>query len=148
MSFYHGDFQQRFSEGNREATRNCKEDVEYVSGVQQASPSDRYHAILRTLCFMVTDGDADYLRRLRESQVKGAFSYYNHFYWIMLTVAFRGLREIRQGYYVCEVCRKETTRPEVHHWTYDNCGKEFAHLEDLGLLCTECHEKQPRNMMF
>ena len=31
---------------------------------------------------------------------------------------------------------------EVHHKTYINKGNELEHLDDLILLCSECHKKE------
>lgn len=31
---------------------------------------------------------------------------------------------------------------EVHHKTYKNKGNELEHLEDLILLCSECHKNE------
>lgn len=43
--------------------------------------------------------------------------------------------------YTCEKCNKQFNPVHlvVHHKTYDHLGSELQHLEDMQLLCTDCH---------
>lgn len=50
-------------------------------------------------------------------------------------------RKLKQSGYQCERCKREDTL-QVHHKTYERRGKEK--LEDLEVLCDECHEKEGR----
>ena len=46
---------------------------------------------------------------------------------------------------MCQMCGDERrTRLEVHHRRYEHHGHEDLHLEDLILLCDECHEDVTR----
>jgi 5-methylcytosine-specific restriction endonuclease McrA len=42
--------------------------------------------------------------------------------------------------YKCELCNSNGSLA-VHHKTYENHGLEVYHLEDLVVLCKDCHEK-------
>lgn len=57
-----------------------------------------------------------------------------HYWWIIrnYVVALRG--------YQCEekYCR-DSVRLNVHHKTYEHRGEEYAHLDDLEVLCELCH---------
>jgi 5-methylcytosine-specific restriction endonuclease McrA len=45
----------------------------------------------------------------------------------------------------CEKC-DSTINLIVHHKTYVNLFNEFQHLDDLTLLCKECHKKNHKNI--
>lgn len=45
-----------------------------------------------------------------------------------------------QANYKCELCNG-STKLNVHHKSYDNHGDEYHHLEDLIVLCSDCHAK-------
>ena len=56
-------------------------------------------------------------------------------YWWMVrnfVVATRGAR-------CCKCGESWLVRINVHHRTYEHRGEEFDHLEDLDVLCEECH---------
>lgn len=139
MSVWHGDFSQRFSNARPLAARKYIEIQGDGFDSRSWSKVDRCHLDLLTLSFAVTDKDADYLCRLSKFDYDGPNGYLRHIYWIYLSDAFRGLRQLSNGRYRCEICNKEVIQTEVHHWSYDNCGREYVHLEDLGLLCKRCH---------
>jgi hypothetical protein len=41
----------------------------------------------------------------------------------------------------CSLCTEPMAGPlEVHHRTYEHRGSEWIHLEDLTVLCRECHQ--------
>jgi hypothetical protein len=40
----------------------------------------------------------------------------------------------------CRRCRATRVRLDVHHITYEHQGDELNHLEDLVVLCRNCHE--------
>lgn len=46
----------------------------------------------------------------------------------------------KKNKYKCVLCG-ESYGLNVHHKTYENHGAEHLHLDDLTLLCSECHEK-------
>ena len=50
-------------------------------------------------------------------------------------------QRIRARDRVCVKC-ESILYLEVHHKTYKNKGNELEHLEDLVLLCAECHQKE------
>lgn len=39
----------------------------------------------------------------------------------------------------CQRCRKPDRQIDVHHSRYLNRGEEYRHLDDLKILCHECH---------
>lgn len=45
-----------------------------------------------------------------------------------------------QAKYKCQLCNSNGTL-HVHHKTYEHHGDEHNHLEDLIVLCKQCHEK-------
>ncbi len=45
-----------------------------------------------------------------------------------------------QANYKCELCNNNT-HLNVHHKSYNNHGDEYHHLEDLIVLCSDCHSK-------
>ena len=57
-------------------------------------------------------------------------------YWrYVRTLMFRN-RGRHRG---CTRCGTTKERLDVHHKTYDHQGDELNHLEDLTILCAECH---------
>lgn len=56
--------------------------------------------------------------------------------WRLLRSAILEMRGNR-----CELCGKEKSTLNVHHKTYDNLYHEYDHLDDLIVLCKECHSK-------
>ncbi len=46
-----------------------------------------------------------------------------------------------RGRYHCTMCTRRDLPVDVHHKTYEHYGDELNHLEDLTLLCRECHQK-------
>lgn len=57
-------------------------------------------------------------------------------YWIILREYLFVLRGHK-----CQVCEKDGVL-NVHHLSYDHRGIEYKHLDDLIILCKECHEAQ------
>jgi hypothetical protein len=57
-------------------------------------------------------------------------------YWWVLGRYIRLLHGDR-----CDHCRSVFSL-QVHHHTYVHVGSEYRHLEDLGLLCDDCHKAQ------
>jgi len=53
--------------------------------------------------------------------------------------AVSGYKRYKAGY-KCELCNSNGSLA-VHHKTYENHGLEVYHLEDLVVLCKDCHEK-------
>lgn len=49
-------------------------------------------------------------------------------------------RVIKKFKYACALCNSKKNI-HVHHRTYENLGKENLNLEDLIVLCSECHAK-------
>ena len=47
----------------------------------------------------------------------------------------------RKARYKCQLCGKTNTMLNVHHKTYENKGKEINNLDDLIVLCKNCHQK-------
>jgi transposase-like protein len=47
-------------------------------------------------------------------------------------------KKLREAKYKCAVCNSKLEL-NVHHKTYSNHGKEHANLDDLVVLCSECH---------
>ena len=43
--------------------------------------------------------------------------------------------------YNCQLCGKKTKIPNIHHNTYEHHGREMEYLDDLIVLCPECHKK-------
>lgn len=41
----------------------------------------------------------------------------------------------------CQLCGAKTKTPNIHHNTYLHHGREMEYLEDLIVLCPECHKK-------
>ena len=86
--------------------------------------------------------------------------------WIILPILFvRGIMDsaklrtmdylkfLKTGYWLavstyvkerrpwCALCCEPTAGPlEVHHRTYEHRGSEWQHLDDLTVLCHDCHE--------
>src|SRR5512142_1532223 len=48
--------------------------------------------------------------------------------------------------YTCEKCDRvlPDTKLEVHHKAYEHLGAEYCNLQDLLVVCRECHEKLTR----
>jgi HNH endonuclease len=47
----------------------------------------------------------------------------------------------------CQRCGRQHSayhRLEVHHNNYFHRGSEWRHMEDLEVLCRDCHEQEPR----
>jgi hypothetical protein len=56
-------------------------------------------------------------------------------YWLAVS------NHVREKYPWCVLCVEPLTRPlEVHHRTYAHKGSEWLHLDDLSVLCHECHD--------
>ena len=48
---------------------------------------------------------------------------------------------LKTEYPWCALCTEPLAGPlEVHHRTYKHRGSEWEHLEDLAVLCHECHD--------
>jgi 5-methylcytosine-specific restriction endonuclease McrA len=47
--------------------------------------------------------------------------------------------KIKQSGCKCQVCGKKDTELHVHHNSYEHHGDEANHLEDLVVLCKNCH---------
>lgn len=45
--------------------------------------------------------------------------------------------------YTCEMCEEQSNPAHlvVHHCTYAHLGSEFDHLDEVTVLCTDCHLK-------
>jgi hypothetical protein len=56
-------------------------------------------------------------------------------YWRILGNYLRAIHRNR-----CERCGRRYGL-QVHHCSYDHVGAEYRHLEELALLCNECHIK-------
>ncbi len=95
---------------------------------QDSTPKDRYLAICR---YMNLDEGA-YAEKLRNMP-------YAEFlitpYWKVVRQ-----RKLHLSGYRCELCSAKNGL-NVHHKTYDNHGVEHDHMEDLIVLCLECHAK-------
>lgn len=143
MSYWHKDFLSRFSASHPLAMNELRKHRENLDP-SSLSENDRGYLTMLALCFTVTNHDADYLRRLSINNYNGHLGYLDHIYWLYFSEAFRKIRKLTNGFYRCEFCGREVSESEteIHHLTYDNCGREYVHQEDVKLLCKSCHRRQ------
>lgn len=92
---------------------------------QYAPLSERFGAIARWF----TDADYRRLRALPYKQFLGSD------YWDCV----RKYR-MHQAGFACELCSAKG-QLNVHHKTYEHHGAEHQFLEDLTVLCRDCHAK-------
>jgi 5-methylcytosine-specific restriction endonuclease McrA len=59
------------------------------------------------------------------------------FYWRAVKAYFLSF----MGAY-CRECRRKGIPLDVHHTSYEHHGNEHRNLEDLKVLCRECHGKR------
>ena len=48
---------------------------------------------------------------------------------------------LRKAQYRCSMCGKDKIQLHVHHNNYEHRGEEENHLEDIIVICFECHAK-------
>ena len=60
----------------------------------------------------------------------------NTYYWDIVRKY-----KLVKGNYSCELCNTKGTVLNVHHKTYEHRGEEYRYLEDLIVLCSDCHGK-------
>lgn len=85
---------------------------------------------LQALKFIFTYEDCEKLQKLSYED------FLNTKYWDLV----RRYKLKRSGF-KCELCNSNGKTLNVHHKTYDNHGMEHDNLEDLIVLCRNCHEK-------
>ena len=56
-------------------------------------------------------------------------------------------KKLKQADYKCQLCGK-TERLNVHHRCYDNRGNEIHHMNDLIVLCEDCHHNYHKNKTY
>ena len=49
-------------------------------------------------------------------------------------------KKLKDAHNKCQICGSKKSL-NVHHNSYANHGQEYKHLEDLVVLCSECHKK-------
>jgi len=96
-----------------------------IKGEQKVSPAKRFHLMTSILSQASID-------RLKGMDYQDFLS---TFYWEIV----RKYKMVRAGY-KCELCNENGVL-HVHHKTYEHHGEEHSHLEDLIVLCKDCHAK-------
>lgn len=68
--------------------------------------------------------------------------FYLHYDLFLLTPYWKTIKSImRQKYNCCQKCGSKS-KLHVHHLTYEHHFYEHLFLDDLNMLCKECHEKE------
>ena len=99
-----------------------------VRGDIKATPAKRYWALVE----LIRNEDEDHDSVLRAMPYRDFLS---SIYWgIIRDYA------LYRAKYSCALCHK-THGLQVHHRTYEHRGSEYNHLEDLIVLCGNCHAK-------
>lgn len=80
-------------------------------------------------------------------EVKGYTYFLNTLYWKIVTDKVK-----KMGKYICKGCGESEqlngAKLRTHHLTYDNHCREHLHMEDLLLVCSDCHTKIHRDDAF
>lgn len=82
------------------------------------------------LNLIIRNQEADELKELKY------YEFLNTKYWDVVR-----RYKLKRSKYKCELCNAKGATLNVHHKTYKNHGFEHNHLEDLVVLCRECHAK-------
>lgn len=111
---------------NTEQARNQQEnELAIIRGEKKATAAKRYWSLLRYIQVIETE-------KLKELPYR---EFLNTIYWSIV----RNYVVYRRGYR-CELCGGHQNL-NVHHKTYENHGAEHSNLNDLILLCHNCHAK-------
>ncbi len=111
---------------NKEQARNQRDDEwAIIRGEKKATAAKRYWTLLRYV-------QVSEIQKLQELPYR---EFLNTIYWSIV----RNYVVYRRGYR-CELCGKNQNL-NVHHKTYENHGSEHSNLDDLILLCRNCHAK-------
>lgn len=113
--------ERQLAERDRDDARQSE--IEIVQGERRATPAKRFW-LLRKF-----DHEPDALRALPYKM------FLQSLYWDIV----RNYVRYKRGYR-CEMCAAGDPL-NVHHKTYEHHGDEHRYLEDLILLCSECHAK-------
>lgn len=54
---------------------------------------------------------------------------------------------VNKAKYRCSICERSGRQYHVHHLNYEHRGFELYHLEDLMVLCEDCHEQIHMNKL-
>lgn len=113
----------------RQAQRKADltDDLAIINGKKKTTPSRRFN-IVRTYL----SRDSNEIERLKQLPYH---DFLQSYYWDTI----RRYKMYRAGY-KCELCHAGGTLA-VHHKTYEHRGQEFLYLDDLIVLCKNCHER-------
>jgi hypothetical protein len=99
-----------------------------VRGDIKATPAKRYWALVE----LIRNAGEDHDSVLRAMPYR---DFLNSIYWSIIRDY-----ALYRAKYSCALCHK-THGLQVHHRTYEHRGSEYNHLEDLIVLCGNCHAK-------
>lgn len=97
---------------------------EIISGEKKSSPSKRFYTMVQFASI-----DPGVLQAMPYDE------FLQTIYWDII----RGYK-LYKAHYKCELCN-QNGQLHVHHKTYENHGNEHEHLDDLIVLCRDCHAK-------
>lgn len=88
------------------------------------------------------DGLRKGMARLKMASPYGAKNGYKYYTNSPLWKYQSGLIKLLNKF-TCQECQRSYCAPHlvVHHLSYEHLGSEFQHLEDVAVLCTDCHLK-------
>lgn len=128
-------WKRRLEEKAEKEKRETEAFIAYVTPGQiwndKVVPPNKYYSTLKEKSFFI---NKDYIANVIKSNMS-----YKEFlttpYWKAVAQ-----KKKQQAGYRCELCNSKTYL-NVHHRTYENHGYEMDHLQDLIVLCNDCHKK-------